>query len=127
MFARLSRTSSVMARICSVASRDMCVPTVSWVVSSSKRPVICSNWFVSSMSFPMWSANLSISATRSLNKARFSPIFVPTDPIAKGSEACSSGRPLGLVMPCTMEMPGTRSTVLAILSKVIRSVVLRMS
>ena len=75
----------------------------------------------------MWSANVSILATRSLKKSRFSPILVPMEPMAKGSEACSRGRPLGRAMPSTMAMPGTRSTVLAILSKVIRSVVLRMS
>ena len=57
----------------------------------------------------------------------FSPIFVPVEPKAYGSEACSSGRPLGLVTLCTSATPGVRMMALAILSSEIMSAVLRMS
>ncbi len=57
----------------------------------------------------------------------FSPIFVPIAPMAYGSEACSIGRPLGLVTLCTKAIPGTRIMLLAIRSMEIMSVVLRRS
>lgn len=98
----------------------MWVPTDSWRVNSA-------NLLVDWMTLPVLAANLSMSATRSRRKPMFSPSLVPREPNAYGSEACSIGRPFGLVTPCTIATPGVRMMALAIRSKEIMSVVLRMS
>ncbi|SKT94769.1 Uncharacterised protein [Mycobacteroides abscessus subsp. abscessus] len=84
-------------------------------------------FLLDSIMSPIRAAMVSISATRSFKKPRFWPILVPIEPIAYGSEACSKGRPLGRVMLCTIEIPGVRTIFLATRSRLIMSVVLRIS